>query len=66
MTAPLCWGKLDHRDKSDRGWGYAVFGRVVSGMEVVDQIAAVETTTTSGYRDVPAADVIIEKAVVAE
>ena len=57
---------LDHRGKDTRGWGYAVFARVVSGMEVVDQIAAVETTSAGFHRDVPATDVVIEKAVVAE
>src|SRR5262249_20377611 len=34
---------LDHKDKSERGWGYTVFGRVTSGMEIVDQIATVKT-----------------------
>ncbi len=45
---------LDHREKTRRGWGYAVFGKVVSGMEVVDEIARLATTARpSGMRDVP-------------
>ncbi|HFD79079.1 MAG TPA: peptidyl-prolyl cis-trans isomerase [Gammaproteobacteria bacterium] len=45
---------LDHRGKTRRGWGYAVFGRVVSGMEVMDRIARVETGGQGPFRsDVP-------------
>ncbi|MCB1662210.1 MAG: peptidyl-prolyl cis-trans isomerase [Pseudomonadales bacterium] len=51
---------LDHSSKSTEGWGYAVFGKVVEGMEVVDKIKAVNTTVKSGHQDVPADDVIIE------
>ncbi|MBU0675345.1 MAG: peptidyl-prolyl cis-trans isomerase [Proteobacteria bacterium] len=53
---------LDHRSKSPQAYGYAVFGKVVEGMEVVDAIAAVSTTTTGGFRDVPKKDVVILKA----
>ncbi|GAB4247651.1 MAG: peptidylprolyl isomerase [Thermoleophilia bacterium] len=53
---------LDHRDESPQGYGYAVFGRVVEGMEVVDDIAAVETTTKPPHQDVPVEDVIIREA----
>ena len=55
---------LNHRDKSRRGWGYAVFGRVVEGMDVVDRIRAVPTKTYGYYRDVPADPVVIKSAVV--
>lgn len=55
---------LDHRGKSQRGWGYAVFGRVVEGMEVVDRIRKVSTTTYGYYRDVPVEPVSIRSAVV--
>ena len=48
------------------GWGYAVFGRVVDGMETVDKIKAVRTTNAMGHSDVPAEDVIIEKAEITE
>ena len=44
------------------GWGYCVFGKVTDGMDVVDKIKAVETTTRMGHGDVPVDDVIIEKA----
>jgi peptidyl-prolyl cis-trans isomerase B (cyclophilin B) len=45
------------------GWGYAVFGKVVSGQEIVDAIKAVPTGRRSFHGDVPTNDVIIEKAV---
>ena len=54
---------LDHVGQSNpRDWGYAVFGRVTSGMEVVNQIKGAETTNKGGHSDVPAEDIIIEKA----
>ncbi len=53
---------LDHTGKDQRGWGYAVFGRVVSGQEVVDQIATVDTGSKMGMRDVPLEPVLIESA----
>ena len=40
-------------DQVDQGWGYAVFGKVVEGMEVVDKIAEVKTTSVGPYQDVP-------------
>ncbi len=51
---------LDHRGKTDAGWGYAVFGRVVSGQAVVDKIARVPTGSAGGLRDVPVDPVLIE------
>lgn len=53
---------LNHTSKTTQGWGYAVFGEVVEGMDVVNRIKAVKTTTRMGHQDVPAEDVIIEKA----
>jgi peptidyl-prolyl cis-trans isomerase B (cyclophilin B) len=53
---------LDHTEKTESGWGYAVFGRVVSGMDVVEKIAAVETGNVGHHSDVPLADVVLEKA----
>jgi peptidyl-prolyl cis-trans isomerase B (cyclophilin B) len=53
---------LNHTSKSTQGWGYAVFGEVVEGMDVVNRIKAVKTTTRMGHQDVPVEDVIIEKA----
>jgi peptidyl-prolyl cis-trans isomerase B (cyclophilin B) len=53
---------LDHRGtQSGRTWGYAVFGQVTEGMDVVDQIRVVPTTSRPPYRDVPAEPVIIER-----
>lgn len=56
-------GFLDHTAPSMQGWGYAVFGQVVNGAEVVDQIKAVKTGRKGHHDDVPLSDVIIEKAV---
>ena len=53
---------LDHRGKSTQDWGYAVFGEVVEGMDVVDAIRKVSTTMRGGHQDVPAENVVIEKA----
>ena len=52
---------LNHTSPTPRGWGYAVFGKVVAGTEVVDAIAGVRTATRSWYGDVPVEDVVIEK-----
>jgi cyclophilin family peptidyl-prolyl cis-trans isomerase len=51
---------LNHRDETPKGYGYAVFGRVVEGMDVVEEIAAVKTTVHRQYRDVPATPVIVK------
>lgn len=53
---------LNHTSKTTQGWGYAVFGEVVEGMDVVNRIKVVKTTTRMGHQDVPVEDVIIEKA----
>ena len=55
---------LNHTAPTPQGWGYAVFGKVVGGKEVVDKIKAVKTGNRGGHGDVPLADVVIEKAVV--
>ena len=52
---------LDHRSKTPPGWGYAVFGKVTQGMDVVKKIEAVPTTVSPPHRDVPAKDVAITK-----
>ncbi len=57
---------LDYRDSTPRDWGYAVFGKVIEGMDVVDAIERVPTTTRSGFQDVPAEPVVIRKAEVVE
>lgn len=53
---------LDHTAKTTEGWGYAVFGKVVDGMDVVNRIKAVSTTMRAGHQDVPVEDVVIESA----
>ncbi|MDN6858193.1 peptidylprolyl isomerase [Pseudomonas sp. CAN2814] len=53
---------LNHSAPTVQGWGYCVFGEVKDGMDVVNKIKTVATTMRSGHQDVPADDVIIEKA----
>jgi len=51
---------LDHKDKTQAGWGYTVFGQVASGMEVVDQIKAVKTGSSGPFaKDAPVEPVVI-------
>lgn len=54
---------LDHMAKSDRGWGYCVFGKVIDGMGAVDAIENVKTGFKSGHQDVPIETVLIKNAV---
>ena len=56
-------GFLNHTAPSQQGWGYAVFGKVVAGQDVVDKIKAVKTARKGYHDDVPVEDVVIEKAV---
>jgi len=55
---------LNFKSKTAEGWGYCVFGRVIDGMDIVDKIAKVRTTTQSGHRDVPEDEVIIHRATI--
>ena len=57
---------LDHRSEDARGFGYAVFGTVTKGADVVDRIARVKTGRVSFFSDVPVEPVVIEKVTVAE
>ena len=57
---------LNHTGKDSQGWGYAVFGKVVDGMDVVDTIKKVATTSKSGHQDVPADPVVIDSATMIE
>lgn len=58
---------LNHRSKTPRGWGYAVFGKVVQGMDVVDKIRKIPTGAGGPFpKDVPQAPVVIESATVVE
>lgn len=52
---------LNHTAPTARGWGYAVFGCVISGTDVVDAISRVRTASRNFYGDVPVEDVVIEK-----
>jgi len=57
---------LNFKSESGSGWGYAVFGEVTKGQEVVDLIEGVSTGSSQGYNDVPLEDVIIESVTVSE
>jgi cyclophilin family peptidyl-prolyl cis-trans isomerase len=58
--------KLDHKDNTPFGFGYCVFGKVTEGMDVVDKIAAVATTTKGMFENVPVEDVLIKSVKRAE
>jgi len=53
---------LDHSSPTPQGWGYAVFGKIVDGADVVETMKTVATTSRAGHQDVPADDLLIEKA----
>jgi peptidyl-prolyl cis-trans isomerase B (cyclophilin B) len=55
-------GFLNHSGKSMQGWGYAVFGRVVEGMDVINKMKGVKTGNVAGHGDVPTTPIMIEKA----
>lgn len=60
-------GFLNHSGKNPQGWGYAVFGKTVEGMDVVNKIKGVATGNAGGHQDVPRTAVVIETAeVIAE
>jgi peptidyl-prolyl cis-trans isomerase B (cyclophilin B) len=53
---------LNHTSPTPSGWGYAVFGEVIEGMEIVDEMAKQPTGNRGGHQDVPKADIVVEKA----
>lgn len=57
---------LNHTSPTPQGWGYAVFGKVTGGMDVVESIESVSTANKGGHQDVPVSDVVIEKVTVQE
>lgn len=59
-------GFLNHSGKNSQGWGYAVFGKVTEGMDVVNKIKAVATGNSGGHQDVPVDTVEIQNVTVSE
>jgi len=59
-------GFLNHTGETSQGWGYAVFGKVTEGMEVVDKIADVPTGSSGAYQDVPEEVITIESITISE
>ncbi|HEY9032666.1 MAG TPA: peptidylprolyl isomerase [Pseudomonadales bacterium] len=57
---------LNHSGKNAQGWGYAVFGKVTAGMDVVEKIKAVKTGSHGMHQDVPAEPVVIESVSIAD
>ena len=57
---------LNHSSKTDQGWGYAVFGKVTDGMDVVNKIKECETSSQGGHQDVPVNEVVIESVEITE
>lgn len=57
---------LDYKSKTPQGWGYCVFGKVVEGMNVVQKIDQVKTTSKQGHQDVPVDPVVIQQASIVE
>jgi peptidyl-prolyl cis-trans isomerase B (cyclophilin B) len=57
---------LNHTSETSQGWGYAVFGSVIDGMDIVDQIALSATSTVGGYADAPLEPTIINSVTVSE
>ncbi len=55
---------LDHTATTNAGWGYAVFGKVTAGMDVIKKIEKVKTTSVAGHDDVPRESIVIEKVTV--
>ena len=57
---------LNHTAETSQGWGYAVFGSVIDGMDVVDQIALSTTSTVGGYADAPLEPIVINSVTLSE
>jgi peptidyl-prolyl cis-trans isomerase B (cyclophilin B) len=53
---------LNHKDETPSGFGYCVFGKVIEGLDVIDQIALVRTGSTGFHQNVPVEDVVIISA----
>ncbi|MEM7405268.1 MAG: peptidylprolyl isomerase [Pseudomonadota bacterium] len=59
-------GFLNHKNKTRRGWGYAVFGSVTEGMDVVDRIRSIPTAPSGFFQNLPTRTVVVEKAEIIE
>jgi len=57
---------LNHKSKTSQGWGYAVFGRITEGMDIVNRIKQCKTGYVAGHQDVPIDEVIINSTTVME
>lgn len=57
---------LNHSGKNMQSWGYAVFGKVTAGQEVLDKIRAVATTSRNGHQDVPQDNIVIESVTISD
>ena len=53
-------------NRTPAGWGYCVFGKVIDGMHIIDQIKGVATGSKLGHKDLPLSDVLIEKMQIIE
>jgi len=59
-------GFLDHTSPTTNGWGYCVFGKVVDGLDVINEMKTVDTGSAGGHQDVPVEDLVIIKAEIVE
>jgi peptidyl-prolyl cis-trans isomerase B (cyclophilin B) len=57
---------LNHTGKNDHGWGYAVFGKVTAGMDVIEKIKAVPTGSMMGHQDVPVDPIEITETLISD
>lgn len=57
-------GSLNHRKETPAGWGYAVFGKVIEGMDVIDAMAGVVTGNRGVHQNVPQTDIVVNKSAV--
>ncbi|MCP4043143.1 MAG: peptidylprolyl isomerase, partial [Gammaproteobacteria bacterium] len=57
---------LDFVAPAGQGWGYCVFGKVIEGMDIIDTIKTVATTSKAGHQDVPIDDIMLEQAEIVE
>lgn len=59
-------GFLNYSAPTSQGWGYAVFGKVIEGMDIIDEMEKAPTGNRGGHQDVPQTDIVIEKAEIIE